>query len=156
MFVVALAMVFVFSFYLRNILIESSYTSTETLLKKTVDETEEYINSVGTNFLQLPKKLAGVSKPANIKSILNRYAKNDIYDAYYGMSDGTFYSAHDISLEAGNSEVRTKAWYLEASRNKGLAITGPFEKKFGNEKKNIMTHKKFLIINLLQTLKFIF
>lgn len=139
MFVVALAMVFVFSFYLRNILIESSYTSTETLLKKTVDETEEYINSVGTNFLQLPKKLAGVSKPANIKSILNRYAKNDIYDAYYGMSDGTFYSAHDISLEAGNSEVRTKAWYLEASRNKGLAITGPFEKKFGNEKKNIMT-----------------
>lgn len=139
MIVVALAMVFVFSFYLRNFLIESSYTSTETVLKKTQDETENYINKIGTDFLQFSKKLYGINKPSSIKNTLYRFAKNDVLDAYYGLTDGTFYSAHDFSLEAGKSEIRTKAWYLEASRNKGLAITGPFEKKYGNEKKTVMT-----------------
>ena len=141
MFVVALAMVFIFSFYIRNFLIDASYTSTEANLKKTAIDTENYINAMSDNFALLPKRLAGVTRPNAIKSQLVKHAqtKIEVFDAYYGASDGLFVSARDIKLEKDNSEFRTKGWYLEAARNKGLAITGPVLKTVGNEKKPVLT-----------------
>ena len=141
MFVVALAMVFIFSFYIRNFLIDASYTSTEANLKKTASDTENYLNALSDNFIQLPKRLAGVTRQNAIKSQLVKHAqyKSGVFDAYYGASDGVFVSARDITLEKDNSEFRTKGWYLEAARNRGLAITGPVLKTVGNEKKPVMT-----------------
>ena len=141
MFVVALAMVFIFSFYIRNFLIEASYTSTEQNLKKTAMDTESYIRSISEDFMLLPRRLAGVTRPNAIKSQLLKHvqSKNSMFDAYYGASDGFFVSARDISLDKDNAEFRTKGWYLEAARNKGLAITGPTLKNVGSEKKPVMT-----------------
>ena len=141
MFVVALAMVFIFSFYIRNFLIEASYTSTEQNLKKTAMDTESYLRSISEDFMLLPRRLAGVTRPNAIKSQLLKHvqSKNSMFDAYYGASDGFFVSARDISLDKNNAEFRTKGWYLEAARNKGLAITGPTLKNVGTEKKPVMT-----------------
>ena len=141
MFVVALAMVFIFSFYIRNFLIDASYTSTEQNLKKTAQDTETYFRGISEDFVQLPRRLAGVTRQNGIKSQLVKHAqsKNGVFDAYYGSSDGSFVSARDITLDKNNAEFRTKAWYLEAARNKGLAITGPTLKQVGNEKKPVMT-----------------
>ena len=141
MFVVALAMVFIFSFYIRNFLIEASYTSTEQNLKKTAMDTESYLRSISEDFMLLPRRLAGVTRPNAIKSQLLKHvqSKNSMFDAYYGGSDGFFVSARDISLDKNNAEFRTKGWYLEAARNKGLAITGPTTKNLGMEKKPVMT-----------------
>ena len=141
MFVVALAMVFIFSFYIRSVFIDSSYMSTESNLKKTAADTENYIRGLSEDFIQLPRRLVGVTRTNAIKSQLIKHAqsKSGVHDAYYGASDGVFVSARDISLEKDNAEFRTKTWYLEAARNKGLAITGPTLKKVGNEKKPVMT-----------------
>ena len=141
MFVVALAMVFIFSFYIRSVFIDSSYMSTESNLKKTAADTENYIRGLSEDFIQLPRRLVGVTRTNAIKSQLVKHAqsKNGVHDAYYGASDGVFVSARDISLDKDNAEFRTKTWYLEAARNKGLAITGPTLKKVGNEKKPVMT-----------------
>ena len=133
MFVVALAMVFIFSFYIRSVFIDSSYMSTESNLKKTAADTENYIRGLSEDFIQLPRRLVGVTRTNAIKSQLVKHAqsKNGVHDAYYGASDGVFVSARDISLDKDNAEFRTKTWYLEAARNKGLAITGPTLKKVG-------------------------
>lgn len=141
MLVLALLLVFVFSFYLRNFLIGSSYTSTEVILKKTLVETENYLTAVSDEFMRLPMKMMNMSRSQSIKHLLSKHvsAKNGVLDAYFGSSDGAFHSAQDVTLDQGNTEVRTKAWYLEASRNNGLAITGPIMKKFGNESKPVIT-----------------
>jgi len=51
--------------------------------------------------------------------------KNKVVDIYYGSSDGSYVSARNLTRDPDHFEYRTKSWYLEPSRNKGLAYSGP-------------------------------
>ena len=61
-----------------------------------------------------------------------------IVDAYYGNRNGKYISARDFKLDEGKKEFRIRTWYLEASRHKGLAITGPEINEMA--KKRVLTY----------------
>lgn len=136
--VVTIALVLIFFTYMRTVLISSAYSTTETNLKQSVDECEGFIRSSEENFLKLPRKVQQAQKQ-NIRSILYKHMQGgeEIVDVVYGTVEGEFYSARGFKLDRSVEEVRTKGWFLEAARNKGLAITGPYMNK--NAKKLVMT-----------------
>lgn len=130
MLLFAIALVIVFSFYLERTLVSSSYTATETtLLNKTVADLETFFKKNSEEFMMLSAKVqqANFNKESSVRPVLRNYVKNNssLSDVYYGNQRGVFFSAKGYKLEAGKREIRTKAWYLEASRRKGLAVTGP-------------------------------
>ena len=135
---VTVALVFVFFFYLRSSLISTAYSSTEANVIKSVEECESYLHKREEDFLKLAKKHSYSNRQGN-RLLFVKYLQNhdDVVDVYYGYSDGDYFSARGDMLDELASEFRTKAWYLEASRNKGLAITGPNVKP--KSKKLVMT-----------------
>ena len=135
---VTVALVFVFFFYLRSSLISTAYSSTEANVVKSVEECESYLQKREEVFLKLAKKHSYSNRQGN-RLLFVKYLQNhdDVVDVYYGYSDGDYFSARGDMLDELASEFRTKAWYLEASRNKGLAITGPNIKP--KSKKLVMT-----------------
>jgi len=123
--VATVLLVFAFLFYLENTLVSTAYSSSELMLRKTAETCENVFN---TNKDEFTKILSGKGiNKQNAKSILSkRIHKNaDATDLFFGSVDGEYISARGYTLERGVSEFRTKDWYLEASRNRGVVITGP-------------------------------
>ena len=133
--VATVMLVFAFIFYLENTLISTAYSSSEMMLQKTVESCEGLLNKHAGEFSKYISNAGTITKQ-NAKSVLTkRILKNDdIADMFFGSSDGEYISARGIALDKGVSEYRTKDWYLEASRNKGIAITGPSLRKSVNKK----------------------
>lgn len=131
-------LVIVFFFYLRNSLINSAYSSTQTALRKSVEECETLLLGTEDDFIKFAKKIQSMSKQ-NAKLGMVKYKQaNDLIDVYYGYSaDNEYFSARGDELDESHPVVGSYGWYLEASRNKGLAITGPNIKK--SAKKQVMT-----------------
>lgn len=130
MLLFAIALVFIFSYYLERTLVSSSYTATETtLLNKSVADLEIFFKKHSEEFMSLSVRVqqANFNKESSIRSLLRNHVKNNtaLSDAYYGNQKGMFMSGKGYKLEEGKREIRTKTWYLEASRRKGLAVTGP-------------------------------
>ena len=125
--VVTVALVLIFFTYLKSVLISSAYSTTETNLKQSVDECEGFIRSSEDYFLKLPRKVQQAIKQG-VRPVLYKHMQGaeEIVDVVYGTAEGDFLSARGFKLDRSVEEVRTKGWYLEASRNKGLAITGPY------------------------------
>lgn len=136
--IATVALILIFFSYIKSTLISSAYSSAESSFRKTVTECENFLDQNKDEFLKLPKKASQASKQG-LRSILLRQmqGRDEIVDVYFGGSDGDYTSAQGEKLDAGVSEVRTKGWYLEAARNKGLAITGPYTKN--HIKKNVLT-----------------
>ena len=128
-------LVFAFLFYLENTLVSTAYSSSEMMLHKTVESCESIINKRQGEFAKYISNVGTVTKQ-NAKSLLTKRVlkKDDMVDMFFGSSDGEYISARGIALDKGVSEFRTKDWYLEASRNKGIAITGPSYCKSINKK----------------------
>jgi signal transduction histidine kinase/DNA-binding response OmpR family regulator len=140
MLVFTIVLVIVFSSYLKSTLITSSYSSSESKFQdKVVVDLELFFTRFEKQFKPLPKILQH-TKEADIKKVLKKHqlASPFIVDAYYGNKNGKFISASDFNLTEGKKEFRTKTWYLEASRRKGLAITGPVIN--ANAKKRVLTY----------------
>lgn len=135
----AVALILIFFFYIKSTLISTAYNSTESALRKTVAECEGFLSQTEEEFLRIPKRVQQASKQG-ARSILAKQmlGREEIVDAYFGTSDGEYISAQGEKLDASVSEVRTKGWYLEAARNKGFAVTGPYTKTV--LKKNVMTY----------------
>ncbi len=133
--VATVMLVFAFIFYLENTLISTAYSSSEIMLRKTVESCEGILNKRQTDFTKFLSNVGTITKQ-NAKNVLTkRVLKNDdMVDMFFGSSDGEYISARGIALDKGVSEFRTKDWYLEASRNKGIAITGPSYRKSINKK----------------------
>ena len=127
-------LVFAFLFYLENTLVSTAYSSSEMMLHKTVESCESIINKRQGEFAKYISNVGTVTKQ-NAKSLLTKRVlkKDDMVDMFFGSSDGEYISARGIALDKGVSEFRTKDWYLEASRNKGIAITGPSYRKSINK-----------------------
>lgn len=132
--VATVMLVFAFLFYLENTLVSTAYSSSEMMLRKTVESCEGILNKRQTDFTKFLSNVGTITKQ-NAKNVLTkRVLKNDdMVDMFFGSSDGEYISARGIALDKGVSEFRTKDWYLEASRNKGIAITGPTIRKSQNK-----------------------
>ena len=141
MFICTIVMVFVFSNYLKSTLISSSYSSSESKFQdKTVQDLELFFSQFEKLFKPLPQILQHTTKEAEIKKALKKHNASSPYivDTYYGTQKGKFISARDFTLDEGKKEFRIKTWYLEASRRKGLAITGPEINE--HAKKRVLTY----------------
>ena len=132
--IAAVLLVFAFLFYLENTLISTAYSSSELRLHKTVESCENIINKYQADFNKFISNVGSINKQ-NAKAILSKRVQKDegILDMFYGSVDGEYISARGNTLDKGVAEFRTKDWYLEASRNKGTAITGPTMRKTFNK-----------------------
>ncbi len=127
MLVFTIVLVVVFSNFLKSTLITSSYSSSESKFQdKVVVDLELFFSKFEKHFKPLPQILQH-TKESEIKKVLKKHQQSSpfIVDAYYGNKNGKYISANDYKLEEGKKEFRIRTWYLEASRHKGLAITGP-------------------------------
>ena len=127
MLVFTIALVIVFANYLKSTLISASYSSSESKFQdKVVVDLELFFSKFEKQFRPLPQILQH-SKDADVKKLLKKHSMSSsfIVDTYYGTKSGKYISAKDFNLDEEKKEFRTKTWYLEASRHKGLAITGP-------------------------------
>ena len=132
--VATVLLVFAFIFYLENTLISTAYSSSELMLRRSVESCEGLFNERQTNFSKFVTSSAGITKQ-NAKSLLTKHLQkhNDVGDVFFGSADGEYISARGYTLDKGVAEFRTKDWYLEASRNKGVAFTGPSYRKSQNK-----------------------
>ena len=140
MLVFTIALVFVFSNYLKSTLISASYSSSESMFyDKVVSDLELFFSKFEKQFKQLPLILQH-TKDNEIKKVLKKHLQSSpfIVDTYYGNISGKFISARDFKLDEEKKEFRTRTWYLEASRHKGLAITGPAINE--KAKKRVLTY----------------
>ena len=127
MLVFTIALVFVFSYYLKSTLISASYSSSEVKFQdKVVIDMELFFSKLEKQFKPIPE-IIQYTKESEIKKVLKKNLMSSPYivDTYYGNMSGKYISARDFKLDEDKKEFRTKTWYLEASRSKGLAITGP-------------------------------
>lgn len=137
--VASVLLVFLFSLTVKNMMIDSAYANTESALQdKVVSEVEALLRNDEEKVLSFVKRVQN-SKESGLKPILSKLlqSSDNFVDVYYGNKDGEFISARGTKLESGQTELRTKAWYLEASRKRGVAITGPIIRKDLN--KQVMT-----------------
>ena len=136
--IATVALILIFFSYIKSTLINSAYSSTENSFKKNIRQVEVFLQDRQDDFIKVQKKVQQSPK-SQVRNILAKQQQDDedISDVYYGLSNGEYISALGEKLEKTVSEVRTKAWYLEASRNKGIAITGPYIKPA--LKKNVLT-----------------
>lgn len=128
----AVAMVFIFSYAVRSMLVESAVANTESALRERVQsEVEAFLSGREEKFLATAKRVQQVSKDKSIRPILYKLTQSaeGIVDVYFGTTEGDFISGRGIKLESDLGEFRTKGWYLEASRKRGLAYTGPTIRK---------------------------
>ena len=132
--VATVLLVFAFLFYLENTLISTAYSSSELHLRKTVEACENILNKHQADFDKFISNVGTINKQ-NAKSILGkRVQKNEgVLDVFYGSVEGEYISGRGNSLDKGVSEFRTKDWYLEGARSKGVAITGPTMRKSLNK-----------------------
>ena len=135
-----IALVFVFANYLKSTLISASYSSCEAKFQdKVIVDVDLFFSKIEKQFKLLPQIIQH-SKEADVKKILKKQLLTGSYivDAYYGNMNGKFISGRDFKLDEEKKEFRTKTWYLEASRHKGLAITGPTINE--KAKKRVLTY----------------
>ena len=140
MLVFTIVLVIVFSNYLKSTLITASYSSSESKFQdKTVQDLELFFSQFEKQFKPLPLILQH-TKESEIKKALKKHHQSVPYvvDTYYGNKNGKFISARDFKLNEGKKEFRIKTWYLEPSRRKGLAITGPEINEMA--KKRVLTY----------------
>ena len=128
----AVAMVIIFSHAVRSMLVDSAVANTETALRERVQtEVEAFLKVREEKFLTAVKRVQQVTKEKAVKPVLYKQTQSDegIVDVYFGTTTGEFVSGRGIKLESDQAEFRTKGWYLEASRKRGLAYTGPTIRK---------------------------
>ncbi|WP_405342061.1 response regulator [Fibrobacter sp.] len=131
-FVAAVALVFIFSSAVRSMLVDSAVANTETALRERVQtEIEAFLKVREESFLGVAKRVQQVTKDNAIRPLLYKQTQSaeGIVDVYYGATDGDYVSGRGLKLESGKTEFRTTGWYLEASRKRGLAYTGPTIRK---------------------------
>lgn len=116
---------FAFTAYMRSFLFETAFAESGKTLQQISETLERKLSTYAKRFESLPRQLQHKSN-ANIRSILSSEAqRRKSVDVYYGATEGFFASARGFKRDPSHPEFRTKSWYLDPSRNKGLAYSGP-------------------------------
>lgn len=125
---VAVLLILLFSLYIRSILIKAAHTESELVLKQVSSQLENRFLNYEKPFFNLTKSIQQRQlKGYPLKKQLFAYLKDkkSVVDAYYGSAEGQYINSRGGDLDKNRKEVRTKDWYLEANRNKGMAYSGP-------------------------------
>lgn len=115
-----------FTAYMRSFLFENAYSESGKVLQQMAQSFEEKISFYAVPFQRFHGKIAH-RLPSNLRaSLLAECKKQNVVDVYYGGADGAFVSAKGYrGGDPDHPEFRTKSWFLESSRNKGFAYSGP-------------------------------
>ncbi len=114
-----------FTSYMRSFLYETAYAESRKTLQQMAQIFEQHIHFYTDPFQKFHGKIAH-KIPLNFKSILAaEQKKSKVVDIYYGSADGSYISSRNLKRDPDHFEYRTKSWYLEPSRNNGLAYSGP-------------------------------
>lgn len=136
-FMAAIVLVLIFSYAVRSMLVDSAVAKTEAALHERVQtEVEALLKNREDKFLSFAKRFQQITKDNALRPMLYKQTQQGgegIVDVYYGAKDGDFVSGRGLKLESGKTEFRTTGWYLEASRKRGLAYTGPTLRKDVNK-----------------------
>ena len=136
-FMAAIVLVLIFSYAVRSMLVDSAVAKTEAALHERVQtEVEALLKNREDKFLSFSKRFQQITKDNALRPMLYKQTQQGgegIVDVYYGTKDGDFVSGRGLKLESGKTEFRTTGWYLEASRKRGLAYTGPTLRKDVNK-----------------------
>jgi len=136
-FMAAIVLVLIFSYAVRSMLVDSAVAKTEAALHERVQtEVEAFLKNREDKFLSFSKRFQQITKDNALRPMLYKQTQQGgegIVDVYYGAKDGDFVSGRGLKLESGKTEFRTTGWYLEASRKRGLAYTGPTLRKDVNK-----------------------
>lgn len=131
-FLVAIALVFVFYFGIRKVLVDSVVENAKVALHDRVQiEVEALFKKDEDAFIAFVKRFQQNQKESAVRSLLYKQMQSagEVVDVYYGPREGDFVSSKGTKLESGKSEFRMMSWYLDASRKRGLAYTGPTIRK---------------------------
>ena len=118
-----------FVLYVRGFLLDSAYTESGKQLIQISSHFQKTLETSADAFQTFQKRVqARQPKTSEIRQEMLGYLNKHqtLADVYYGSSDGEFRSARKNVLDPEHNEPRTMAWYLEASRNTGLAFSGPY------------------------------
>gem|GEM_PF-929135 len=118
-----------FVLYVRGFLLDSAYTESGKQLIQISSHLQKNLETATKTFQTFQRRVQSRQpKTPEIRQELQGYLNGHPYlaDVYYGSSDGEFRSARKMALDPEHNEPRTMAWYLEASRNTGLAFSGPY------------------------------
>lgn len=115
-----------FTAYMRSFLFENAYSESGKVLQQMAQSFEEKVSFYAVPFQRFHGKIAH-RLPSNLRaSLLAECKKQNVVDVYYGGADGAFVSAKGYrGGDPDHPEFRTKFWFLESSRNKGFAYSGP-------------------------------
>ncbi len=128
---------FAFTAYMRSFLFESAFEESGKSLQQISTAVAQRISSYAEHFETWRRNIQHKSN-SGIRSALSPEArKRKTVDIYYGTPEGAFTSARGFRRDPDHPEFRTKSWYLEPSRNKGLAYSGPSNNRWA--KKRVLT-----------------
>ncbi len=116
---------FAFTAYMRSFLFETASAESGKSLQQIAVSVETEISTYVGHFEALWKSVQK-RQGENVRSALPaELRKRKTVDVYYGSTDGSFFSSRGYKKNPELPEFRTKSWYLNPSRNKGVAYSGP-------------------------------
>lgn len=116
---------FAFTAYMRSFLFESASAESGKSLLQISQSLEQKIHSYVGHFERTLRSIQNKSNASVRSALSSEVHKRKVVDIYYGTTDGFFASSRGFKRDPAHLEFRTKSWYLEPSRNKGLAYSGP-------------------------------
>ncbi len=116
---------FAFTAYMRSFLFESASAESGKTLQQISVSLEQKILSYAKHFENWRPNLQNKSNTGIRSSLSQEVHRRKTVDIYYGAPDGSFISSRGFKRDPIHPEFRTKSWYLEPNRNKGLAYSGP-------------------------------
>lgn len=128
---------FAFTAYMRSFLFESAFEESGKSLQQISTAVAQKISSYGEHFESWRRNIQHKSNSGIRSALSPEVRKRKTVDIYYGTPDGSFTSARGFKRDPVHPEFRTKSWYLEPSRNKGLAYSGPTNNH--SAKKRVLT-----------------
>lgn len=116
---------FAFTAYMRSFLFESASAESGKSLQQISVSLEQKLAFYAGHFESWRRTIQNKSSASIRSALSSEIHRRKTVDIYYGTTEGTFISSRGFKRDPIHPEFRTKSWYLEPSRNKGLAYSGP-------------------------------
>lgn len=124
----AVVLIIAFSLYVRSVMKQASFHENLNAVSLHALQLEGWISGFSTSLTELERYITKqqLSDPA-IRSSLTTYfnKRQGVSEAFFGNSEGRFFTASGWAPNPNVAEPRTKEWYLEAARYNKLVFTGP-------------------------------
>jgi len=124
----AVVLIIAFSLYVRSVMKQASFHENLNAVSLHALQLEGWMSGFSASLTELEHYITRqqLSDPA-IRSSLTTYfnKRQGVSEAFFGNSEGRFFTASGWAPNPNVAEPRTKEWYLEAARYNKLVFTGP-------------------------------